>query len=182
MCISQARQRRCKMRRRRQSWTDPLRTEAEGIRDFLQGLRGKIDVTFEKRIQAACLYEIFKPVVTEVIECNPRMNKLLAVGNKADRADGEKLAELLRCRLLKWCITVLKGVKLLKELMHSYDAASRRHDTLDEPALDEIHQAPVEGYYHRLTAKEMRPEMAPLTLARKIVGLTSLRGIEMLRR
>ncbi len=58
-----------------------LRTEAEAVRDFLKGLRGTIHVTFEEGTQAAWLYEIVKPVVTEVIVCNPRRNKLLAVGN-----------------------------------------------------------------------------------------------------
>ena len=40
-----------------------LATEAEGIRDFLKGLRGTIHVTFEEGTQAAWLYEIVKPVV-----------------------------------------------------------------------------------------------------------------------
>jgi len=62
-----------------------LATEAEAIRDFMKGLRGTIHVTFEEGTQAAWLYEIVKPVVAEVIVCNPRRNKLLAVGNKADR-------------------------------------------------------------------------------------------------
>ena len=74
-----------------------LATEAEAIRDFLKGLRGTIHVTFEEGTQAVWLYEIVKPVVAEVIVCNPRRNKLLAVGNKADRVDAQKLAELLRC-------------------------------------------------------------------------------------
>ena len=78
-----------------------LATEAEAIRDFLKGLRGTIHVTFEEGTQAAWLYEIVKPVVAEVIVCNPRRNKLLAVGNKADRVDAQKLAELLRCGQLK---------------------------------------------------------------------------------
>ena len=65
---------------------------------------------------------LFKPLVAEVIVCNPRMNKLLAVGNKADRADAHKLAELLRCRQLKPVYHGAVGVRLLKELVHSYDS------------------------------------------------------------
>src|SRR5258708_4171752 len=61
-----------------------LATEAQGIGDFLNGLRGTIHVTFEEGTQAAWLYEIVKPVVAEVIVCNPRRNNLLAVGNKAE--------------------------------------------------------------------------------------------------
>lgn len=79
-----------------------LATEAEGIRDFLKVLRGTILVTFEEGMQAAAwLYEMVKPVAAEVIVWNPRRNKLLAVGNKADRVDAHKLAELLRCGQLK---------------------------------------------------------------------------------
>ena len=54
--------------------------------------------------------------------CNPRRNKLLAVGNKADRVDANKLAELLRCGQLKPVYHGTPGVRLLKELVHSYDS------------------------------------------------------------
>ena len=99
-----------------------LATEAEAIRDFLKGLRGTIHVTFEEGTQAAWLYEIVKPVVAEVMVCNPRRNKLLAVGNKADRVDAQKLAELLRCGQLKSVYHGTPGVRFLKELVHSYDS------------------------------------------------------------
>jgi transposase len=98
-----------------------LATEAGAIRDFLKGLRGTIQVTFEEGTQAAWLYEIIQPWVAEVMVCNPRMNKLLAVGNKADRVDAHKLAELLRCGQLKPVYHGRPGVGLLKELVHSYD-------------------------------------------------------------
>jgi transposase len=97
-----------------------LTTGGEAIRDFLKGLRGTIHATFEEGTQASWLYEIVKPVVAEVIVCNPRMNKLLAVGNKAERVDAHKLAELLRCGQLKPVYHGTRGVWLLKELAHSY--------------------------------------------------------------
>jgi len=78
-----------------------LKTEAEAIRDFVKGLSGTIHVTFEEGTQAGWLYEIVEPLVAEMVVCNPRANKLLAVGNKGDRVDAHKLAELLRCRQLK---------------------------------------------------------------------------------
>jgi len=86
-----------------------LKTEAEAIRDFVKGLSGTIHVTFEEGTQAGWLYEIVKPLVAEMVVCNPRANKLLAVGNKGDRVDAHKLAELLR------------GGQL-KELVHNYDS------------------------------------------------------------
>src|SRR4030095_4945834 len=66
--------------------------------------------------------ESVKPVVAEVVVCNPRRNKLLWVGNKTDRVDAQKLAELLRCGQLKAVYHGTPGVRLLKELVHSYDS------------------------------------------------------------
>jgi hypothetical protein len=39
-------------------------------------------------------------------------------------------------------------------------------------ALDGTHRAPFEGYYAGLIAKGIRPELARLTLARKIAAVT----------
>jgi transposase len=99
-----------------------LATEAESVRDFLKGLRGTVHVTFEEGAQAGWMYEIVRPLVAEVIVCNPRMNKRLSVGNKGDRVDAHKLAELLRCRQLKPVYHGAVGVRRLKELVHSYDS------------------------------------------------------------
>jgi hypothetical protein len=91
-----------------------LATEGEAIGDFLKGLPVTIHVTFEEGAQAAWLYESVRPLVAEVMVCNPGMNKLLAVGNKADRVDAHKLAELLRCRQLKPVYHGGHGVRLLQ--------------------------------------------------------------------
>ena len=61
-----------------------------------QGLRGDLHVTFEEGTWAAWLYDLLKPHVTKVMVCNPRRNALLKEGNKSDRIDARKLAELLR--------------------------------------------------------------------------------------
>ena len=73
------------------------------------------------------MYQIVKPVVAEVIVCNPRMNKLLAVGTRQTGVDVEKLADLPRCRQLKWLYHGVVGLKLLKELVDSYETAGWRH-------------------------------------------------------
>jgi hypothetical protein len=73
-----------------------IETKAQTVRDFIKGLRGEVHVTFEEGTQAAWLYDLIRPLVTEVVVCNPRHNKLLEVGNKADRLDARKLAQLLR--------------------------------------------------------------------------------------
>jgi hypothetical protein len=72
-----------------------IETKASTILDFIDGLRGELDVTFEEGTWAAWLYDLIKPHVTEIVVCDPRRNALLKEGNKSDRIDARKLAELL---------------------------------------------------------------------------------------
>jgi hypothetical protein len=73
-----------------------VETKAATIRQFVEGLRGELYVTFEEGTWAAWLYDLLKPHVTKVVVCNPRKNALLKTGNKSDRIDARKLAKLLR--------------------------------------------------------------------------------------
>ena len=52
--------------------------------------------------------------------CDPRKNALLKEGNKSDRVDARKLAELLRAGLLRPVYHGENGVRRLKELVASY--------------------------------------------------------------
>ena len=78
-----------------------IETGAERVRGFLKQLRGKVYVTFEEGTQANWLHDVVRALVTEVVVCDPRHNKLLQSGNKNDRVDAQKLAELLRNGSLK---------------------------------------------------------------------------------
>jgi transposase len=78
-----------------------LETKAETILALIHGLLGSLHVTFEESTCAAWLYALLKPHVTQVLVCDPRKNALLKVGNKSDRIDARKLAELLRSNLLR---------------------------------------------------------------------------------
>ena len=98
-----------------------LETGAERVREFLKQLRGKVYVTFEEGTQANWLHDIVRPLVTEVKVCDPRHNKLLAAGNKSDRIDAQKLAELLRNGSLRAVYHGDHGVRTLKELVRNYD-------------------------------------------------------------
>jgi len=98
-----------------------LQTSAERVRGYLKQLRGKVYVTFEEGTQANWLCDIVRPLVTEVVVCDPRHNKLLQSGNKNDRVDAQKLAELLRNRALKAVYHGDNGVRMLKELVRNYD-------------------------------------------------------------
>ena len=66
-----------------------LETKASTLLEFFAGLRGSLFVTFE----AAWLYDLLKPHVTEVLVCNACRNALLKHGNKSDKIDARKLAE-----------------------------------------------------------------------------------------
>ena len=97
-----------------------LETKAETILAFIHGLRGSLHVTFEEGTCAAWLYALLKPHVTQVLVCDPRKNALLKVGNKSDRIDSRKLAELLRSNLLRSVFHEDTGLRTLKELARSY--------------------------------------------------------------
>ena len=71
-----------------------LETEAATLLQFFAGLRGTLAVTFEEGTWAAWLYDLLKPHVDRLVVCNPRKNALLKGGNKSDRIDARKLAEL----------------------------------------------------------------------------------------
>src|SRR4029077_3164829 len=102
-----------------------LETKAETILQFLHGLRGSLHVTFEEGTCAAWLHDLLKPHVASVVVCDPRKNALLKAGNKNDRIDARKLADLLRTRLLSPVYHGENGVRALRELARSYLALNR---------------------------------------------------------
>src|SRR6516164_7861427 len=97
-----------------------LETKANTILEFIEGLRGNVHVTFEEGTWAAWLYDLLKPHVTKVVVCNPRQNALLKDGNKSDRIDAKKLAELLYLDKLHPIYHGEHGLRTLKELVRSY--------------------------------------------------------------
>ena len=97
-----------------------LETKAATILQFLAGLRGALSVTFEEGTWAAWLYDLLKPHVAKLVVCNPRKNALLKDGNKSDRIDARKLADLLRLDNLKPVYHGETGVRMLRELARSY--------------------------------------------------------------
>ena len=97
-----------------------IETKASTILQFIDGLHGDLHVTFEEGTWAAWLYDLLKPHVAKVVVCNPRKNALLKDGNKSDRIDARKLAELLRLDNLKPVYHGETGVRMLRELARSY--------------------------------------------------------------
>jgi len=97
-----------------------LETKSATILQFLAGLRGTLHVTFEEGTCAAWLYDLLKPHVAHLLVCNPRKNALLKAGNKSDRIDARKLAELLCGNHLKAVYHGESGARTLRELARSY--------------------------------------------------------------
>jgi transposase len=99
-----------------------IQTKAEAVKDFFGSLSGAVHVTFEEGIHASWLYDMIKPLVAEVIVCNPRHNRLVRSGNKADEIDAHKLAELLRLGSLKPVYHNDCGMRKLREAVRAYQA------------------------------------------------------------
>src|SRR5216684_3574557 len=97
-----------------------IETKASMILQFMNGLRGDLHVTFEEGTWAAWLYDLLKPHVTKLVVCDPRRNALLKDGNKSDRIDARKLAELLYLDKLNPVYHGEHGLRALKELVRSY--------------------------------------------------------------
>src|SRR6202045_3363052 len=97
-----------------------LETKAATILQFFAGLRGTLWVTFEEGTWAAWLHDLLNPHVDKLVVCNPRKNALLKDGNKSDRIDARKLADLLRGNQLKPVYHGETGVRMLRELSRSY--------------------------------------------------------------
>ena len=97
-----------------------LETKAATIVEFMEGLHGTLWLTFEGGTSAAWLYDLLKPHVSRLVVCDPRKNARLKDGNKSDRIDARKLAELLRTNQVKPVYHGEHGVRTLKELGRSY--------------------------------------------------------------
>jgi len=97
-----------------------LETKAATIVEFIQGLRGTLALTFEEGTSAAWLHDLLKPHVSRLMVCDPRKAALLKEGNKSDRMDARKLAEMLRTNQLKPVYHGEHGIRSLKELGRSY--------------------------------------------------------------
>jgi transposase len=97
-----------------------IETKASMILQFINGLSGDLHVTFEEGTWAAWLYDLLKPHVTRLVVCDPRKNASMKEGNKSDKIDARRLAELLRLNHLSPVYHGEHGLRSLKELVRSY--------------------------------------------------------------
>src|SRR6202048_1763135 len=97
-----------------------IETKASMILQFIDGLRGDLQVTFEEGTSAAWLYDLLKPHVTKLLVCDPRKNASMREGNQSDKIDARRLAELLRLDHLTPVYHGEHGLRTLKELVRTY--------------------------------------------------------------
>src|ERR1700682_2908866 len=100
-----------------------IETKANVILDFIHGLRGELQVTFEEGTWATWLYDLLKPHVTKLVVCDPRKNS--RQGNKNERIDARELADRLYMNKLSSVYHGGAGVRTLKELARSYLTISK---------------------------------------------------------
>ena len=67
-----------------------IETKANMVLQFIDGLRGDLQVTFEEGTSAAWLYDLLKPHVTKLVVCDPRENKSMREGNQNDKIDARR--------------------------------------------------------------------------------------------
>jgi len=102
-----------------------LETKASTIVEFIQGLQGRLALAFEEGTWAVWLHDLLKPHVNRLVVCDPRKAALLKEGNKSDRIDARKLAEMLRTNQLHSVYHGEHGIRTLKELGRSYLTLSK---------------------------------------------------------
>src|SRR5258708_34322380 len=73
-----------------------IETKASMILEFIHGLHGDLQVTFEEGTSAAWLYDRLKRHVTKLLVCDPRKNPSMREGNRSHKIDVRRLAERLR--------------------------------------------------------------------------------------
>jgi transposase len=102
-----------------------VETKAATVLQFIHGISGELHVTLEEGTCAAWLHDLLLPHVNRVIVCDPRKNALLKHGNKSDKVDARKLADLLRTNLLSPVYHGQTGVNALREVARSYLALTQ---------------------------------------------------------
>lgn len=97
-----------------------IETQADTISDFLRGQSGSLHLTFEEGTHSQWLFDLARPLVTELLVCNAKAAS--SVSNKSDKVDALRLAQYLRAGLLKAVYHGSAPTQTLKQLAHIYDS------------------------------------------------------------
>ena len=96
-------------------------TAASRIRELIESLSGPLHVTLEEGPQAEWLHEVIRDLVKEVVVCDPKRNKLLSEGSKADKPAARRLAELLRVGMVRSVWQGHARTGGLKQMVRAYE-------------------------------------------------------------
>ncbi len=97
-----------------------IRTEADTIKAFIEGIPRPREVTFEENVQAAWIHSILEPICDHVLVCNPLKNRQLSGEKKSDKKDAHNLCERLRAGLLVPVWHGGENIQKLRELAKAY--------------------------------------------------------------
>jgi len=100
--------------------TIDVRTDIEDLKVYLEDLKGTKILTFEECNPAQWLFTELKPLVDEILVCDPYRNHLLKEGGKSDRIDAQKLVRLLRAGMLKPVFHCTDDFIYLRKLASGY--------------------------------------------------------------
>jgi transposase len=95
-------------------------TTASALRRFFPNRRSTWCVAYEESTLAQWLYELLLGRVGRITVCNPRYHRLIGNGEKSDRIDASRLAELLRVNGLRSVHHCAKRVAI-REFVRHYD-------------------------------------------------------------
>jgi transposase len=77
-----------------------LPTTEKDLAVYIESIPGRKKITFEETNLSRWLYQVFKPLVDEVVVCNPSKNTFTNNGPKTDGQDAMHLARLLKAGYL----------------------------------------------------------------------------------
>jgi transposase len=100
-----------------------VETKSNTILDFIRSQRGTIHVALEESTQASWIYDLIHSFVAEVLVCDPR--RIPKQGNKGDKIDAQRLAELLRTKALVPIYHNPQNTRSVKEFVRSYNTLVR---------------------------------------------------------
>lgn len=142
-------------------------SDVKGLKLLIKGLKGTKSLTIEECNWAQWLYVELKPLVDNLIVCDPYRNKLLCEGAKNDRIDAIKLLHLLKAGLLKPVFHCSGDVIRLRKLISAYDdivkAGARikcERDSLYRAQGKNIKSDEIDGKYESFVVDAMNARIA----------------------
>jgi len=95
-----------------------VRAERKALREWLSRLPGSWVGAMEATLFTGWIYDFLKPHAAELKVAHPEMlNAITAAKKKNDRADAEKLADLLRVNLLPECTMMSEELRELRRIL-----------------------------------------------------------------